>query len=130
MFYFVLFKFISSNTDKVTLHSSALTHLSPSSSLHSFPLNMFPLFLLQFFFRISHGTEEKQKFLSKFYLGNPEDESSGKFYFIFLPYFVCFPCALTRSVGVRSVTSTVAVYVDDMTCAVSVLGSRQRPHPL
>ena len=29
-------------------------------------------------FRISHGTEEKQKFLSKYYLGNPEEGNSGK----------------------------------------------------
>ena len=34
--------------------------------------------LFSFFSRISHGTEEKQKFLSKYYLGNPEEGNPGK----------------------------------------------------
>ena len=45
--------------------------------IHFFSLLLF-LFYFHFFWRISHGTEEKQKFLSKYYLGNPEEGNPGK----------------------------------------------------
>ena len=38
----------------------------------------FCFYFIFIFLRISHGTEEKQKFLSKYYLGNPEEGNPGK----------------------------------------------------